>query len=167
LPAVLQSLREEFPENPTVKGKEGVKLTPRMEASLFGLGAEFSPASTQAQVVSMTEPTTWLWQVKAAQHGELSLIVTLVGEVTVDGVNGPRTFYSYRQKVDVAVAPAAPVDYKVATASFIENNWKWLATTLVLPAGAMPQPRAWRSAASQPLFAPGGWLGDNQKAPVK
>ena len=37
----------------------------------------------------------------------------------------------------MAVAPAAPVDYKVATASFIENNWKWLATTLVLPAGAM------------------------------
>lgn len=123
LVAVMQSLQDEFPENLTVKGKEGIKLTPRMTASVSGFGFEVSPESGQVQAISAKEATTWAWQVKAVEPGLHTLTFTLSGTLSVEGQDVPRNFYDYRQKVQVAVSPIG----------FVERNWQWLTTTLVLP----------------------------------
>jgi len=123
LAELLTSVRADYPENETVKGKDGVKLVPRMTASVSGDGFEVSPKEDQAQAVSSTEQTTWQWQVKPTESGPLSLTFKLTGSLSVQGKDLPRNYYAYTQKVDVAVNPGG----------FIERNWQWLATTLAIP----------------------------------
>jgi hypothetical protein len=125
LEALEKGLGEDFPGNTTVTGKPRVKLTPRMTAEVSGFGFEIAPKETQTQGVSLTEATTWPWQVKATEPGKLTLTFTLSGTLTMEGKEVPRTFYEYRQTVDVAVSPIG----------FFEKNWQLLATSLLIPAG--------------------------------
>jgi hypothetical protein len=123
LGAVIQGLKDEFPENQTVKGSSGVKLTPRMMATVSGFGFEIVPKDGQVQAVSATEPTTWPWQIKAVESGLLTLTFTLASTLTIEGKEVSRNFYFY-QKVQVEVSPMG----------FAEKYWQWLVTTLAIPA---------------------------------
>lgn len=127
LAAVMQTLKDEFPENQTVTGKPGVKLTPRMIATVAGFGFEIAPKDGQVQAVSDTEATTWMWQVKAVDSGPQTLTFTLSGTLTVEGKEVPRNFFQYRQNVKVDVAGFNP-------RAFFERYWQWLVTTLAIPA---------------------------------
>jgi hypothetical protein len=127
LAVVMQTLKDEFPENQTVKGKPGVKLTPRMIATVTGFGFEIAPKDGQVQAVSDTEATTWTWQVKAVDPGIRKLAFTLSGTLTVEGKEVPRDFFYYQQDVNVDVAGFNPW-------AFLEQNWQWLVTTLAIPA---------------------------------
>lgn len=124
LKELLKGLKQDFPENETQKGKQGIKLTPRMNASVSGFGFEVSPKDGQLQAVSATEATTWQWQVKPVESGLLTLSFTLAGTLTIEGKEVPRNFYQYQQKVQVAVSPLG----------FMEQYWQWLATSLAIPA---------------------------------
>ena len=124
LAVLLQELKDEFPENQTVQGKPGIKLTPRMTASVSGFGFEVTPKDGQAQAVSATDATTWTWEVKAIEQGLHTLTFNLSGTLNIEGTEVARNFYHYRQRVQVKVDPRG----------FIERNWKWLVTTLVIPA---------------------------------
>ena len=125
LQAVLASLAKEVPENATRTGKSGVKLTPRMTATLTGLGFEITPKESVTQAISTNEPTTWQWQVRATEAGLLRLDFALEGALNVEGKEVPRAFYSYEQKVQVQV-DKNPI-------AFLTNNWKWLMSSILIP----------------------------------
>ena len=124
LAILLRGLQDDFPSNQTVQGKQGVKLTPRMTATVSGFGFEVSPKEGQVQAVSATEATTWPWQVKALESGVHTLTFTLAGTLTIEGKEVARNFYQYQQKVEVQVSPVG----------FAEKYWQWLVTTLAIPA---------------------------------
>lgn len=126
LGAVMQGLKEEFPENQTVKGKPGIQLTPRMTASVAGMGFEIVTNGAQTQAVSATEPTTWSWEVKPLEAGLHTLTFTLSGFLSIEEKEVSRNFYQYVQKVDVEVDPGG----------FMQQHWQWLLTTLAMPLGA-------------------------------
>lgn len=105
LQALLSGMKEDFPENTTLKGKAGIKLTPRMSAGVHGFGFEVSPKDGTIQAVSANEPTTWQWQVKPVESGLQTLTFTLASTATIEGKEVARNFYSYEQKVQVAVSP--------------------------------------------------------------
>lgn len=123
LSALMHDLQHQFPDNSTVKGEAGVRLTPRMVARVSGFGFEVAPNQDVVQAISASEDTTWEWQVKALESGLHTLTFTLAGALTIEGKEVTRNFYHYRQKVQVAVSPAG----------FWERNWQWLAATLLLP----------------------------------
>ena len=122
LNSLLEGLQKEHPGNSTLKGKEGVKLTSRMVASIKGIGFEFSPKDGQIQGVG-AGTTTWDWQVRPLESGPLTLTVTLAGTLMMEDKEVPRNFFQYEQKVDVAVSPTG----------FFSKYWQWLATTLAIP----------------------------------
>lgn len=124
LQALLKSLQADFPENTTLKGKPNIRLTPRMKAELTGFGFDIAPKEGVLQAVSATEETTWQWQVKPVESGQLALMFTLKGAVTVESKEVERNFYEYQQKVVVAVSPMG----------FVQKYWQWIVTTLALPA---------------------------------
>jgi hypothetical protein len=126
LAAVMRELKDEFPENQTVKGKHGIRLTPRMTASVAGFGFEIAPKDGQLQAVSGTETTTWSWEVKALESGLHTLTFTLSGLLAIEDKEVTRNFYQYQQKVEVEVSPA----------NFLQQYWQWIVTTLAVPAFA-------------------------------
>lgn len=123
LEAVLQGLRQESPENKNVIGKGAIKLTPRMVASVTGIGFEISPKESVVQAVSPTEPTTWQWEIRPTESGHRTLIFKLSGALLIEGKDVSRDFYSYRQEVNV----------DVTAASFLKEYWQWFVTTLIIP----------------------------------
>jgi hypothetical protein len=123
LSTVMQSLKDEFQENQTVKGKQGVRLTPRMVATVSGFGFEVAPKDGQVQAMSAAEATTWSWQVQALESGLRTLTFTLSGALTIEGKEVARNFYQYQQKVQVEVSPMG----------FLQQYWQWLVTTLAFP----------------------------------
>ena len=123
LESVIQGLKDEFPANQTVKGKRGVRLTPRMTATVSGFGFEVVPKEGQSQAVSATEPTTWSWQVNATESGVQTLTFSLTGTLTIEDKEVPRNFYEYKQNVQV----------EVDTIGFMEKYWQWIMTTLAFP----------------------------------
>ena len=124
LDELLNSLASDAPGNATRRGKTGVKLTPRMVATVHGFGFEFTPKESVPQAVSASEMTTWDWQAEATESGDLTIMFSLAGTLIVEGKEVPRDFYSYQQQVHVDVSPMG----------FVGRNWQWLSTSLVLPA---------------------------------
>ena len=121
---LMSNLKDDFPENETVKGKPGVKLTPRMKASVTGIGFNITASDDPIQAISYKDDTTWAWQVVAVQPGHRTLTFSLAGTLNVEGKEVARNFYQYRQKVQVEVDPMG----------FFEKYWQWLTTTLLIPA---------------------------------
>lgn len=124
LDRLMLKLTDDYPENKTVKGKEGVKLTPRMKASVSGIGFKITAADDAIQAISSTDDTTWTWHVVAEESGRRTLTFSLAGTLSVEGHEVARNFYQYHQKVQVDVDPL----------SFFEKNWQWMITTLLIPA---------------------------------
>lgn len=125
LAVILEELAAEVPENQTRTGKENVKLTPRMSASLAGLGFEITPQGSVAQPVLQTESTTWQWQAKAKEAGTLSLYFTLSQTMIVEGKEVARN-YPFRKTLLVEVKP---FDFR----EFTVTNWQWCISILLLP----------------------------------
>jgi hypothetical protein len=125
LAVLTKGFKDEFPENLTIKGRQGVRLTSRMMASLSGLGFEITPKDGQMQAVSATDTTTWAWQVKARDSGLQTLTFTLSGMLNIEGTEVARNFFQYQQKIEV--------DIEFNFRDFLMQNWQWLATTLAIP----------------------------------
>ena len=124
LKSLLESLASDASGDATRIGTAGIKLTPRMTASVTGLGFEFTPSGPYEQAVSATDMTTWHWEAQAKDSGLMTLDFKLTGTLTVEGKDVPRDFYAYSQKVEVSVGALG----------FFERYWQWLVTTLLIPA---------------------------------
>ena len=122
LTALLANMKAEHPENATLQGK-GVKLTPRMTATASGEGFDISPKEGQVQAVSSTDTTAWQWQVTPTKSGVKTVTIRLTGNLIVEGVDTPRTFFLDDEHIQVAISPGG----------FLEQYWQWLATTVAIP----------------------------------
>lgn len=129
LDTLLKELADEVPENTNRTGNIGIKLTPRMSASLSGLGFEIIPQGISSQAVLKSEPTTWLWQAKGTESGTLSLHFSLWRTMVVDGKEINKN-YSFRKVLQVEVKPFSLRD-------FMGENWQVIVTVLLIPLAKM------------------------------
>lgn len=124
LEPLLAAMRAEAPVGAAVVGKEGIWLSPVMEASVYGSGFEFEPKDKQAysQMVASKEPTSWTWQVTPMDAGALMLTFKLSGKLQPGGQDDAvgRDFYDESFTVSVAVNPEG----------FFKRNWKDLLAML-------------------------------------
>lgn len=126
LQTVLKSLADELPENETRVGASGVRLTPRMGATLVGSGCKVTPEfDNPVQAVSGAEPTTWSWQVEATRPGTLFLSVTLSQILTVQGKEVGR-YHEFSRTVQVEAKP-------FSVRAFVGAYWQWLGTIVIIP----------------------------------
>ena len=106
-----------------VGASSAIQLTPRMRATLIAPESDIAPTDAQEQAVQVGQPTTWVWTIVPRQAGKITLVFTLEGLVTVDG----------RQTAVRPPAWTVPVRVEVDSWLFFEDNWKWLATAIVIP----------------------------------
>lgn len=126
LDTVLKSLANDLPENETRVGAGGVRLTPRMSATLVGSDCKVTPEyDSPVQAVSGTEPTTWSWLVEAATPGTLYLSVTLSQILTVEGKEVGR-YHEFSRTVQVEAKP-------FSVREFVGAYWQWLGTIVIIP----------------------------------
>ncbi len=84
---------------------ESVKLAPDMRAELSGAGFQIAAQSSRQQAISIDDDTTWMWDVKALEGGNLKLAVALTAIVRIDGVERTRDEETFYREVIVEALP--------------------------------------------------------------
>jgi hypothetical protein len=127
LDSILKSLAAALPKNDALLGERDIKLTPRMSATLSGIGFNITPEHhSPVQPITMAEPTTWAWQVEATKAGTLHLSVTLSQTLLVEGREYPRNYPPFSRIVQVEAKPFSASD-------FFSAHWQWLGTIVIVP----------------------------------
>jgi hypothetical protein len=123
LAAMLADARNKSPDDVST-GVSGIHMSDRMRAEL--IGHDFSPSgeeTIQEQPNSVREGTTWKWQLHSDIPGRHQLTARIETLMKIDGNDSWRT-------IEVA---EVPIDIKVNQIGWAMNNWKWIATAIVLP----------------------------------
>jgi len=125
---------DELSEQITAEGaKKGVEIqvSSRMEASLKGGDAfEITALAPDEQPISATADTEWRWRVKPKVFGKQILALTLYAILPVQGTNTKKFVKAYDYSIEVQVTMGKQVT------DFVGNNWQWLWSVFVVPAGA-------------------------------
>jgi hypothetical protein len=121
--AMLADASKEFPGN-IARGVSNIRMSDRMRAEL--IGGDFFPQgdkTLQEQPTSVIEGTTWKWQVHSDRPGKHQLTARIETLMQIDGKDTWKT-------IDVA---EVSINIKINGLGWAMDNWKWLATAIVLP----------------------------------
>jgi hypothetical protein len=100
-----------------------------MEAQLTGDGFAFIAQTPEIQAISHRIPTTWKWQVIPLRTGNLSLHLSLLARITVEGRETPYVIRTFERNIKVNVTMSRRIS------DFIRDNWKWAWSALLIPIG--------------------------------
>ena len=111
--------------------KEGttIRVAALMEARLTGLHFDIEANTAERQPVSNDAPTEWTWDVEPTKTGNQELHLTLTAILTVGGRDQPRTIRTFDKVLTVHVT------WYDRVSGFVSDNWKWLWTAILVPAG--------------------------------
>lgn len=81
------------------------------------------------QVLLKTESTQWMWKLKPINPGEAEVVLTVTAIVKTDLGNSQRQMKSFEKTIDIDITK------KQIIIAFIEDNWQWLWSTILVPLG--------------------------------
>jgi hypothetical protein len=121
-------LRRDHPEEKKFE-RNDVKMGPVMEASLSADPDDvlIDPKGKQRHAVSTVEPTTWTWMITPKTWGKHTLRLDLTVPFTINGMPQIREIKTMSRDIEITVTPFSLVR------RFVETNWKWLWTALLIP----------------------------------
>lgn len=110
---------------------EKIRTGAYMKVRLSGSSFRIDPLSDEEQLVAGHEFSQWNWDVTPIEGGDqpLSIVVTAVIKMP-DGNEKSKELGVFSKTIDVKVNAQRSI------VQFIQNNWQWLAVTLVIPAVA-------------------------------
>ena len=114
-----------------------IKISDQMEAQLTGAKFQVTANQPDIQAVGSGNTVRWTWDVVPAESGKLSLHLTLSALIDVGQSRSPMVVRTFDRNIDVRVTTGERV------ADFLGEHWEWLASTLVIPVGAVARAR-WR-----------------------
>ena len=104
-------------------GRDSVKLTRSMIATLYAPDMTVQPSAAQRQSVDRVDGALWEWLVTANKGGEYRLMVEVTGELPARGGHDVHRFYSWSQTLTV----------EVTAADWLGQHWQWFSGAVLLP----------------------------------
>lgn len=118
---------------------EQIRASDSMEAHLTGAGFAIEAVTPEIRLVDRDEITEWKWEVEPTKTGQRRLHLTLSALIDVHGNEKPYTVRTFERTLVVEVTLQQRLE------TFAEENWQWLWTALLVPAGALLLQRRRRS----------------------
>jgi hypothetical protein len=107
---------------------ENIRAGPFMTVKLTGKEFDITPLSEDDQLVAKDQFTEWSYLVKPLESGMHNLNLSVGVRIKLPGGGEETRFYPVLERaIRVRVDPASSIR------QFLEANWQYLATTLVLP----------------------------------
>jgi len=106
-----------------------IEVGDRMKAHLTGRMFQIDTITNEIQAVSKSRSTEWKWDIYPKEEGKHNLHLSLIVLIDVDGINTPRDIKTFDKIIEVDVTGQQKFIL------FIQNNWKWLWTTIFVPIG--------------------------------
>jgi competence ComEA-like helix-hairpin-helix protein len=125
LASLEEALRAVVKKNEHVDSAPAIKWAPRTRATLSSPGFDITPQPEIELAVSPTMRTEWTWQVHPKDSGTQTLHLALEAIVPCEGKDCFRVIKTFDRDIEVRVSPI----------DFVEQNWRWLIATLILPFG--------------------------------
>jgi hypothetical protein len=110
---------------------EKIQISEQMEAQLTGDGFNITRVTPERRAVSKAGITEWKWDVRAVQPGKLRLHLILNALVKIEGLEQPYTIRTFDKEYFVDVPWRNRPFF-----AFLERNWPWLWTTILIPTAA-------------------------------
>ncbi len=139
----LARLEKQIAEIGEIEGAT-VRVSDDMEARLTGPGFEIEAISDPRQLVVESETTGWKWEIEATETGRHRLHLTLTAFIEVDGERRARTVQTFERTLVIDVTWTSRVS------GFVDDNWQWLWSAILVPVGLWVLQRRRRTAASEP-----------------
>jgi hypothetical protein len=106
-----------------------VGVAARMEARLTGEQFQITATTPEEQLISSKGPTEWRWDIRPKATGPQELHLTLTALFDVEGKPGRRHIRTFDETIEVEVTLVDQVS------GFLEKNWQWLWTAILVPVG--------------------------------
>ena len=110
---------------------EQIRVSDTMEAHLTGAGFAIEEVTPTTQLVATDGVTEWKWEVEPTKTGERRLHLALSALIDLGGKERTYTVKTFEQTLEVRVA------FRERLETFVEDNWQWLWTALLVPLGAV------------------------------
>ena len=138
----LARLEKQIAEIGEIEGAT-VRVSDDMEARLTGPGFEIEAISDPRQLVVESETTGWKWEIEATETGRHRLHLTLTAFIAVDGERRARTVQTFERTLVIDVTWTSRIS------GFVDDNWQWLWSAILVPVGLWVLQRRRRAAASE------------------
>jgi hypothetical protein len=122
----IRNVRPKLNEIGRTQGAQ-IYVSDTMLATLSGLSFAIEDRSEAEQYVAKDGQTTWTWSIEPTRTGKQHLHLTLSAVITLQGRGAPYTIKTFEQILTVNVT------WPTKIKTFIDDNWQWLWTTLLLP----------------------------------
>jgi hypothetical protein len=124
-----QTIRQLRAKITAVGAKEGttIRVAPRMEARLTGLGFKIEANTSEIQAVGGREATVWSWEIQPTEKGTRRLHLTVSALISVDGRETSRTIQTFDRVIQIHVT------WMDRVSGFAGRNWQWLWTAILIP----------------------------------
>ncbi len=126
LTKTVEELESMFKESEVIESHR-VRISETMEARLTGNGFRITAITPEQQPISTVETTEWKWEINAIEAGPQHLHLTLSAIIFFRDEKMARTIRTFDKKIFVEVSLGKRIT------GFINNNWQWLWTALLIP----------------------------------
>lgn len=113
----------------SITGGATVPVAKVVIANIIAPGLTITPITPTEQAVSETEPTTWLWDLRAEKPGTYDVRITLTASIIIDGRATNRFLQLHDETVVVEIRPEQQV------MDLVKKHWQWAFSSLLVPLG--------------------------------
>ena len=107
-----------------------IRVSQSMEAALTGPHFQIEAITPEAQAITQHGATEWKWEVVPKKSGRLNLHLTLTAIVEMEGRSVKHAIRTFDKTIEINVS------FNQRATAFIEENWKWLWATILVPLAA-------------------------------
>lgn len=113
----------------SITGGATVQVSKVVIANIVAPGLTVTPITPNEQVVLESEPTTWMWDLKADKPGTYSVRITLTASIIIDGRATNKFLRVHEETVTIEITPRQRV------MEVVTKNWQWAFSSLLVPLG--------------------------------
>lgn len=111
------------------KAGSNIKIAKVVIVNLSAADFDIERITPAEQAVAETEPTEWLWSLRAKSAGKHSVTLSVTAVIKINGKETTYHIKTVDRAVEIEVTPHQII------ASWFDKYWQWLFTTILLPIG--------------------------------
>jgi hypothetical protein len=122
----MDKLKRQLDSTGELEGKR-IRYSELMEAKLSGRHFNIISITPDTQLISKDEVNEWKWEIEPKEQGKQSLHLSIFALLTVNGNHTIKPIRTFDYVIAVNVTRAQKIS------SFIEENWQWIFTAILIP----------------------------------
>lgn len=110
-----------------VKISQPIEISEIVKATITAPNFDISKITEEEQIISDYKPTEWLWILKPKSIGTHEVNLSVTALIKINGKETKHHLKTFDKNILIEITE------KQIVVNWVEENWKWLISTLILP----------------------------------